>query len=95
MGLGDLQNLTVLAVAQLGDDAVARNVRELLAETVGRDVAVPTIFVTLDVNLRIRADALGLTTEIYENQAVDVEHMETGTAELDLPGEAAGAACSR
>ncbi len=47
MSLGDLQNLTILAVAQLGPEAVARQVRELLAQRVGREVAVPTIFVTL------------------------------------------------
>ena len=46
---------------------------------------VPTIFVTMDVNLRIRGDALGLTTESYENQAVDFEHLESGTIELPLP----------
>ncbi len=45
----------------------------------------PTIFVTMDVNLRIRGDALGLTTESYENQAVDFEHLESGTVELQLP----------
>jgi PhoH-like ATPase len=45
----------------------------------------PTIFVTMDVNLRIRGDALGLSTESYENQAVDFEHLESGTVELTLP----------
>jgi PhoH-like ATPase len=42
----------------------------------------PTIFVTMDVNLRIQADALGLVTETYENQAVDFERLETGIVEL-------------
>jgi PhoH-like ATPase len=42
----------------------------------------PTIFVTMDVNLRIRADALGLTTEAYENQSVDAERLESGIVEL-------------
>jgi PhoH-like ATPase len=42
----------------------------------------PTIFVTMDVNLRIRADALGLTTEAYENSAVDTDRLETGIVEL-------------
>jgi PhoH-like ATPase len=45
----------------------------------------PTIFVTMDVNLRIRGDALGLSTESYENQAVDFEHLESGTVELTVP----------
>jgi len=47
----------------------------------------PTIFVTMDVNLRIRADALGLTTESYENQAVDIDHLETGIIELAISAE--------
>ena len=42
----------------------------------------PTIFVTMDVNLRIRADALGLRTETYENQSIDAERLETGIVEL-------------
>src|SRR6478736_5412533 len=42
----------------------------------------PTIFVTMDVNLRIRADALGLTTQTYENSAVDLDRVETGIIEL-------------
>jgi PhoH-like ATPase len=45
-----------------------------------------TIFVTMDVNLRIRADALGLSCEAYENQAVDVEALDTGIAELAITG---------
>lgn len=47
MSLGDLQNLTMLAVARLGSDAVARDVRNVLAEVAGREVSVSTVFVTL------------------------------------------------
>ena len=47
MTLGDLQNLTMLAVARLGGEAYARRIRELLAEAAGRDVSVSTVFVTL------------------------------------------------
>ena len=47
----------------------------------------PTIFVTMDVNLRIRADALGLTTETYENQAVDIDELKTGILELEVTPE--------
>jgi len=54
----------------------------------------PTIFVTMDVNLRIRGDALGLTTESYENQAVDFEHLESGTIELPFTAaELIGRSC--
>src|SRR5262245_28949522 len=54
-----------------GDHAILATALEL------RDAQpdTPTIFVTMDVNLRIRADALGLRSETYENQAVDAEHL--------------------
>src|SRR5690606_27694421 len=48
----------------------------------------PTIFVTMDVNLRIRADALGLVTETYENQAVDIDELKSGVVELEVSPEA-------
>jgi PhoH-like ATPase len=47
----------------------------------------PTIFITMDVNLRIRADALGLTTQAYENQSVEPEALETGMREVDVSAE--------
>jgi len=61
-----------------GDHAVLQTAIDL------RDASpdTPTIFVTMDVNLRIRADALGLTTEAYENQSVDADRLETGIVEL-------------
>lgn len=47
MAIGDLQNLTMLAVARLGPRAVAAEVRAMLSEVAGRDVSVSTVFVTL------------------------------------------------
>lgn len=43
-----------------------------------------TVFVTLDVNLRIRADAFGLATESYEHQAVDIDSLHTGIVEVNV-----------
>jgi PhoH-like ATPase len=65
-----------------GDHAILQTAIEI------RDAAPdrPTIFVTMDVNLRIRADALGLVTESYENQAVDIDHLETGIVEVTVGG---------
>ncbi len=51
------------------------------------DISHPTIFVTMDTNLRIRADALGMLAETYENQRVDTERVETGVAELEVSAE--------
>ncbi|MBI3203521.1 MAG: PhoH family protein [Polyangiaceae bacterium] len=61
-----------------GDHAILQCAVELRDQYPDR----PTIFVTMDVNLRIRADAFGLRTEAYENQSVDVEHLDTGIVEL-------------
>lgn len=46
----------------------------------------PTIFVTMDTNLRIRADALGVTAETYENQRVRDPEEEPSVVELEVPG---------
>ncbi|HWZ87760.1 MAG TPA: PhoH family protein [Polyangiaceae bacterium] len=61
-----------------GDHAILQTALEFRDESPDK----PTIFVTMDVNLRIRADALGLTTQTYENQAVDLDRVETGVIEL-------------
>ena len=58
----------------------AFNVRE-------NDGGRPTIFVTMDTNLRIRADALGMVSETYENQRVEADQLMSGIVELELDGE--------
>ncbi len=47
MGLGDLQQLTMLAVTRLGADAYGAAIREELLRVAGRSVSVPTVWVTL------------------------------------------------
>ena len=44
----------------------------------------PTIFVTMDTNLRIRADALGMVSENYENMRVETERLDTGIHEIEV-----------
>ena len=51
------------------------------------DQTKPTVFVTLDTNLRIRADALGLRAENFDSGRVVRDGGYTGTVELDVPGE--------
>jgi PhoH-like ATPase len=45
-----------------------------------------TIFVTMDTNLRIRADALGMVAETYENQRVEFDRLTSGIIDLELEG---------
>jgi PhoH-like ATPase len=73
-----------LRASQVADNyilAVALDVRD-------RSGGMPTVFVTKDVNLRIRADALGLTTQDYYAESVDIEELYSGTGELEVTGEA-------
>ncbi len=42
----------------------------------------PTILITKDINLRIKADALGISAESYENDKVDFETLYSGHTEF-------------
>ncbi len=45
----------------------------------------PTILVSKDVNLRIRADALGLVAADYEHDRTRIDELYTGVLELSVP----------
>src|SRR3954465_5652379 len=45
-----------------------------------------TIFVTKDVNLRLRADALGLKAMDYEAGRIDIDELYSGITELTVKG---------
>ncbi|MGZ3453113.1 MAG: PhoH family protein [Polyangiales bacterium] len=49
-----------------------------------RDRSHPTIFVTMDTNLRIRADALGMEAQTYENSQVDPDQLDSGIVDLTV-----------
>jgi PhoH-like ATPase len=61
-----------------GDNAILQVANELSKSHPGR----PTVFITMDINLRIRADALGLRTATYENQAVSPDTLDPGIVEI-------------
>ncbi len=42
-------------------------------------------FVTKDINLRIKADTIGMRAEDYQNDKIPVEELYTGTAKVYLP----------
>jgi PhoH-like ATPase len=46
-----------------------------------------TVLVTKDINLRIKADALGLLAEDYENDRVLIKDLYTGMIELTMPAD--------
>ncbi|HYE03005.1 MAG TPA: PhoH family protein [Phycisphaerales bacterium] len=45
-----------------------------------------TVFVSKDLNARIKSDALGLRTEDFENQKVDADRLYTGFVAVDIEG---------
>lgn len=47
MSLGDLQQMAMLAVARLGEDAYGAAIRDELRRVGGRSVSVQTVYVTL------------------------------------------------
>ena len=57
--------------------AVALEVRD-------QEQGIPAIVITKDVNLRIRADALGLQAEDYESAKIDIQELYTGQADMDV-----------
>src|SRR5512141_880111 len=61
--------------------ATALDVRE-------RQQDVPVVFVTKDVNLRVRADALGLHAEDYDVEEVNLDELWKGIVEVDVEPQA-------
>lgn len=47
----------------------------------------PVIFVTKDVNLRVKADALGITSVDFETSRVTIEELYTGVTTFDVPSD--------
>ncbi|HEX4447730.1 MAG TPA: PhoH family protein [Polyangiaceae bacterium] len=64
------------------DQAILQTAFEIRENDGGR----ATIFVTMDTNLRIRADALGMAAQTYENQRVEPDELTSGIADLEMDG---------
>jgi PhoH-like ATPase len=49
------------------------------------------ILITKDANVRIRADAMGLITQNYDAERIDIDELYTGHAEIETDGDAVDA----
>lgn len=58
-----------------------------LHEQIGQGERDSVIFVTKDVNLRLRAAALGLTVEDYDTEQTDISELYSGVVELQSSSE--------
>ncbi len=65
------------------DQAILQTAMDVRENDGGR----ATVFVTMDTNLRIRADALGMVSQTYENQRVEFDSLTSGIVELDVEGD--------
>jgi PhoH-like ATPase len=72
----------------LADKSVDDRVVELTRELQAANPDTPTILVTKDINLRIKADALGLCAEDYETDHVNPGDLYPGTFELAISPDA-------
>ena len=66
--------------------AMDRAILKIALEVQARNPETPVVFVTMDTNLRIRADALGLSAENYEGGRVSIDELFSGVTEIDVDG---------
>jgi PhoH-like ATPase len=74
-------SLSIALEPNSGDNAIIQTAIQIRDASPGT----PTVFVTMDVNLRVRSDAMGITTQAYENQSVEPNDLRTGMTELTVP----------
>jgi PhoH-like ATPase len=70
-----------------GTDSVDNRILSLAADVKKAEPKSSTILVSKDINLRIKADALGLLAEDYENDRVLIKDLYTGMIELTVSAE--------
>lgn len=63
------------------------HVIHIAQETLKREPNVPCIIVSNDVNIRIRANALGLQAEAYEKGSIKHDDLDVGHKEIIIPDE--------
>ena len=68
-------------------DSVDNRILALAAHVQKTQPKNPAILVSKDINLRIKADALGLQAEDYETDRVFITDLYTGMVELTVPAE--------
>ena len=82
VAIGKRQLPDALRSSQVADNyilAVALEVRDA-------EPSVRTFFITKDVNLRVRADALGLQSQDYDAENIDISELYPGVRDVDVAG---------
>ncbi|MFO1501570.1 MAG: PhoH family protein [Verrucomicrobiota bacterium] len=71
----------------VGNNTVDSRIVALALGVQRADLKTPTVLVTKDINLRIRADAHGLQAEDYETDRIFLTDLYTGMIEKQVPAE--------
>ncbi len=71
----------------IGDNTVDGRIVALARDVQHAEPTVPAILVTKDINLRLKADALGLQAEDYETDHVQIQDLYTGVFEWTVSAE--------
>ncbi len=79
---------TALPAARLPEISADDLILAVALEEQKRTPDIPVIFVTKDVNLRIRADAMGLQAENYTEERLDISELYSGSVDAEVAGEA-------
>lgn len=74
-------------IAIAGSNSVDSRIVALALSVQRSTPKIPTILVTKDINLRIKADALGLPAEDYESDRINITDLYTGVFEMTVPTE--------
>ena len=72
---------------KFSNDSVDNRILTLAYGIKKKSPKVPTILVSKDINLRIKADAIGLKAEDYETDRVHIKDLYTGTREVSMTAE--------
>ena len=75
------------ALVTIGSNTVDSRIVAMALHVQTGHPKVPTILVTKDINLRIKADALGLAAEDYETDRVLIKDLYTGMFDLAISAE--------
>jgi PhoH-like ATPase len=71
----------------IGDNTVDGRIVAVTRDIQQADPDTPTVLVTKDINLRVKADALGLQAEDYETDHVLLKDLYTGSFEIQAASE--------
>jgi PhoH-like ATPase len=71
-----------------GNNSADSRILAMALQVQKEDVSVPTVLVTKDINLRIKADAMGLPAEDYETDRILIQDLYTGLFEMAISSEA-------